>query len=67
MLWANVIEKEEERTMYEYKVEVYRVKDSEKEMNALAQYGWRVVAVTANECLHWTVKDTIIVTYERSK
>ena len=53
--------------MYEYKVEVYRVKEAEKEMNALARDGWRVVSVTSNECLQWTAKDTIIVTYERNK
>lgn len=53
--------------MYEYKVEVYRVNEAEKEMNALAREGWRVVAVTSNECILWTAKDTIVVTYERSK
>ncbi|MBE6564861.1 MAG: DUF4177 domain-containing protein [Ruminococcaceae bacterium] len=53
--------------MYEYKVEVHRVKDAEQAMNALAKEGWRVVAVTSNEALHWTVKDTIVVTYERTK
>ena len=53
--------------MYEYKVEVYRVNEAEEEMNALAREGWRVVAVTSNECILWTAKDTIVVTYERSK
>lgn len=53
--------------MYEYKVEVYRVKDAEKEMNVLAGAGWRVISVTSNECLQWMAKDTIVVTYERSK
>lgn len=37
-----------------------------EEMNALAAQGWRVIAVTSNESLQWTVKDTIVVTYERS-
>jgi len=53
--------------MYEYKVEVYRVKDAEKEMNDLARSGWRVISVTSNESLQWTAKDTIIVTYERNR
>ena len=53
--------------MYEYKVEVYRVKEAEKEMNELAKCGWRVISVTSNESLQWTAKDTIIATYERSK
>ncbi len=53
--------------MFEYKVEVYRVKEAEREMNALAQNGWRVIAITSNEALSWTAKDTIVVTYERSK
>jgi len=53
--------------MYEYKVEVYRVKDAEKEMNALAKEGWKVISVTACDTLQWTAKDTIVVTYERNK
>ncbi len=53
--------------MYEYKVEVYRVKEAEDAMNALAKEGWRVISTTSNECLHWTAKDTIIVTFEREK
>ena len=53
--------------MYEYKVEVYRVKDAEKEMNSLAKQGWRVISVTACSTLQWTAKDTIVVTYERNK
>lgn len=53
--------------MYEYKVEVYRVKEAEAAMNALAKEGWRVIAVTSNECLSWTTKDTIVVTFERKK
>lgn len=53
--------------MYEYKVEVCRVKDAENAMNTLAGEGWRVIAVTSNEALQWTAKDTIVVTYERNK
>jgi len=53
--------------MYEYKVEVFRVKEAEEQMNELARKGWRVISTTSNECLHWTVKDTIIVTFEREK
>ena len=32
--------------MYEYKVEIYSVKNAEVEMNRMAKEGWRVVAVT---------------------
>lgn len=53
--------------MYEYKVEVCRVKEAEKEMNELAKCGWRVISVTSNECLSWMTKDTIVVTFERNK
>lgn len=31
--------------MYEYKVETYKVKIAENEMNKLAMEGWRVIAV----------------------
>ena len=31
--------------MFEYKVDTYRVKEAEEEMNKLAQLGWRVIAV----------------------
>ena len=34
------------RTMYEYKVDVYKIKYSEDAMNAYAKEGWRVIAVT---------------------
>ena len=53
--------------MYEYKVEVYRVKEAEDGMNTLAREGWRVISITSNECLQWTAKDTIVVTFEREK
>ena len=43
--------------MYEYKVEVYRVKEAEKEMNALAKQGWRIISVTACDTLSWNEKN----------
>ena len=48
--------------MYEYKVETYKVKVAENEMNKLASEGWRVIAVTPNEA-----RFEIVVTYERKK
>ena len=47
--------------MYEYKVEVYKVKESEARMNALAKEGWRVINVSHNEAMGFG----IIVVYER--
>ena len=47
--------------MFEYKVEIYKVKESEKELNLLAKQGWRVIAVTPNLAMGYG----IIVTYER--
>lgn len=49
--------------MYEYKVEVYKVKNAEKEMNKLAKGGWRVVAVSPDIAKLYGV----VVTYERKK
>ena len=49
--------------MYEYKVEVYKVKSAEKEMNMAAKEGWRVVAVSPDIAKLYGV----IVTYERKK
>lgn len=49
--------------MYEYKVETYKVKDAEKEMNKLALEGWRVISVTPNVSVGYG----IVVTYERQK
>ena len=49
--------------MYEYKVEVYKVKAAEAAMNALAGEGWRVIAVTPNQAMGYGV----VVTYERQK
>ena len=47
--------------MFEYKVETYKVKELEKELNSLAKQGWRVIAVTPNIAMGYG----IIVTYER--
>lgn len=47
--------------MFEYKVEVYHVKEASSEMNKLAQQGWRVIAVSPNIAQGWGV----IVTFER--
>ena len=47
--------------MFEYKVEIYKVKEAEEEMNKLAQLGWRVVAVSPNMAMGYG----IVVTFER--
>ena len=47
--------------MFEYKVEVYKVKEAEDEMNALAKQGWRVIAVSPDIAMGFG----IVVTYER--
>lgn len=49
--------------MYEYKVECYKVKLAETEMNKLAKEGWRVVAVSPDIAKAYGV----VVTYERKK
>ena len=49
--------------MYEYKIETYKVKEAEKEMNKLASEGWRVIAVSPNVGMGYGV----VVTYERKK
>ena len=49
--------------MYEYKVEVYKVKEAEVAMNEMAAQGWRVVAVSPNVAHGYG----IVVTYEREK
>ena len=46
--------------MYEYKVEVYKVRDAERKMNKLAREGWRVVAVSQDIAKLYGV----VVTYE---
>ena len=52
--------------MYEYKVEMFKIKDAENEMNALAKQGWRVVAVTYCQAATWS-KDMVVITFERPK
>lgn len=47
--------------MFEYKIETYKVKDAEEEMNKLAQSGWRVIAVSPNLAMGYG----IIVTFEK--
>ena len=47
--------------MYEYKVEVFKIKNAEEEMNALAKVGWRVIAVSPNMAMGYG----IVVTFER--
>ena len=49
--------------MFEYKVEIYRVRSAEAEMNKMAAAGWRVVAVTPDIAMG----HGIVVTYEREK
>ncbi|MDO4491505.1 MAG: hypothetical protein Q4B85_10600 [Lachnospiraceae bacterium] len=49
--------------MYEYKVEIYSVKEAEKKMNARADEGWRVIAVSPNIA----IGHGLVVTYERTK
>ncbi len=49
--------------MYEYKVEVSKVKNAELRMNALAKEGWRVVAVSPDIASGYGVK----ITFEREK
>ena len=49
--------------MFEYKVEVYAVRQAETEMNRMAADGWRVVAVSPNIA----VSHGLVVTFERKK
>jgi hypothetical protein len=49
--------------MYEYRVETYKVKEAQQEMNKLASCGWRVIAVSPNLGMGYGV----VVTYERPK
>ena len=49
--------------MYEYKVEIYKVKEAEEAMNKLAKDGWRVVTVSPNMAMGYGV----VVTFEREK
>ncbi len=47
--------------MFEYKVEIYKVKEAEEQMNLLAQRDWRVIAVSPNMAMGYG----IVVTFER--
>lgn len=49
--------------MFEYKVEVLKVKEAEARMNLLAKDGWRVVSVSPNIANGYG----IVVTFEREK
>lgn len=49
--------------MYEYKVEIYGVREAEAQMNRWAKEGWRVVAVTPNVAMG----HGIVVTFERPR
>lgn len=57
---------EECARMYEYKVEIYKIKEAENEMNAMARQGWRVVAVTYCPEATWA-KDKVVVTFEKNR
>ena len=47
--------------MYEYKVEKSLVNEAERQMNALAKEGWRVIAVSPNVAFGYGV----VITFER--
>ena len=47
--------------MYEYKIEIYKVKEAEESMNKLAKEGWHVISVSPNQAVGFG----IVVTYER--
>ena len=49
--------------MFEYRVEIYAVREAERQMNRLGADGWRVIAVTPNIA----VSHGIVVTFERQK
>lgn len=49
--------------MFEYRVEVYAVRQAEAEMNRMAADGWRVVAVSPNIAMSYG----LVVTFERQK
>ena len=49
--------------MFEYKVEIIKVKDAEKVMNQYAEEGWRVIEVSPNQAMGYGV----VVTFEREK
>ena len=49
--------------MFEYRVEVYAVRQAEAEMNRMAVDGWRVVAVSPNIAM----SHGLVMTFERQK
>ena len=49
--------------MFEYRVEIYGVRQAEAEMNRMAEEGWRVIAVSPNLAMGHGV----VVTYERKR
>ena len=49
--------------MFEYRVEVYAVRQAEAEMNRMAADGWRVVAVSPNIAM----SHGLVMTFERQK
>lgn len=49
--------------MYEYKVEIYKVKEAEESMNRFASEGWRVITVSPNMGVGYG----LVVTYERKR
>ena len=49
--------------MFEYRVEIYAVREAEEKMNRLGVDGWRVITVTPNLAMG----HGIIVTFERQK
>ena len=52
-----------EKSMFEYRVEIYAVREAEEKMNRMAADGWRVIAVSPNLALG----HGIVVTFERQK
>lgn len=47
--------------MFEYKVEIFKVKNAESGMNKLAQDGWKVIAVSPDVAMGYGV----VVTFQR--
>ena len=52
-----------EITVFEYRVEIYAVREAEEKMNRMAADGWRVIAVSPN----LAAGHGIVVTFERQK
>ena len=49
--------------MFEYRVEIYAVRQAEAEMNRMAADGWRVISVSPNIAM----SHGIVVVFERKK